>query len=383
MVPASRTPWFVWASVVSMSCIVVGLYWDISFHLTVGRDTFWTPAHILIQLGGITGGVSGSYLILSTTLRRASPLRDRAIGVWGFRGPFGAFLATWGAATMVVSAPFDDWWHGAYGLDVKVLSPPHMVLLLGILAVATGGVLCVVATLNTAGPAATGDAAGALRSRLSWILLAVGAEILVLTMTAIFEGTRTPALHHSGSYRAVAVVAPLVILAFARASGRRWAATAVAAGYTAFMVAMLWVFPLVPAEPKLGPVYQVITHYIPIQFPLLVIAPAIAIDLVRVRIAERARWQQAIVLAGVFLATLVAFEWPFASFLSSPASRTWVFGTHYHPYAMSPDALEVRGELARQSAGAFAAGMAQALVVAVIASWVGLVVGDALRRVRR
>jgi len=110
-----RVPWFVWASVLSMSCIVVGLYWDISYHLTVGRDTFWTPAHLLIQLGGVTGGASGAYLILSTTLRRGSPLAARAIGVWGFRGPFGAFLATWGAATMVVSAPFDDWWHSAYG----------------------------------------------------------------------------------------------------------------------------------------------------------------------------------------------------------------------------------------------------------------------------
>ena len=81
--PTSRTPWFVWASLVSVSCIVFGLYWDISFHMTVGRDSFWTPAHLLIQLGGITGGVSGCYLILSTTLRRTSRLGDRSIGVWG------------------------------------------------------------------------------------------------------------------------------------------------------------------------------------------------------------------------------------------------------------------------------------------------------------
>ncbi len=28
---------------------------------------------------------------------------------------------------MITSAPFDDWWHNAYGLDVKILSPPHVV----------------------------------------------------------------------------------------------------------------------------------------------------------------------------------------------------------------------------------------------------------------
>ena len=39
---------------------------------------------------------------------------------------------------MLTSAPFDDWWHGAYGLDVKVLSPPHVLLALGIISVAAG-----------------------------------------------------------------------------------------------------------------------------------------------------------------------------------------------------------------------------------------------------
>ena len=33
------------------------------------------------------------------------------------------------------SAPLDDWWHRAYGLDVKILSPPHMVLAAGMMAV--------------------------------------------------------------------------------------------------------------------------------------------------------------------------------------------------------------------------------------------------------
>ena len=29
---------------------------------------------------------------------------------------------------MLTSAPFDNWWHDAYGLDVKIISPPHMFL---------------------------------------------------------------------------------------------------------------------------------------------------------------------------------------------------------------------------------------------------------------
>jgi hypothetical protein len=373
--PRSGTPWFVWASLVSVTCIVVGLYSDISWHLTVGRDTFWTPAHVLIQLGGIIGGASGCVLIFSTTLDRRSALRDRSIGVWGFRGPFGAFLAAWGAATMVVSAPFDNWWHSAYGLDVTILSPPHTVLVLGILGVAVGGVLNVVATLNRA--------TGALRARLAWILLVIGAEILVLVMTAIFEYTFRANLHSGRSYRAVAIVAPLALVGLAQVSGRRWAATAVAAGYTVFMAVMLWVLALIPAEPKLGPVYQVITHFVPPNFPVLVVVPALALDLVRGRIAGWRRWRQAIVLGGVFVASLVAVEWPFASFLQSDASHTWVFGTHYHPYFMSPESLEARGEFIHPPVAALWLGMAEAVVAAITTSWIGLAIGDALRKVRR
>ena len=50
--------------------------------------------------------------------------------------------------------------------------------------------------------------------------------------------------------------------------------------YTAFGLAFLWILPLVPAEPKLGPVYRQVTHLIPWEFPLLILIPALAIDLI-------------------------------------------------------------------------------------------------------
>src|SRR5688572_29842450 len=159
--------------------------------MTVGRDSFWTPAHIAIQLSGIIAGTSGAYLIIATTLGRTQ-LRDTSVRVWGFRGPLGAFVAVWGAAEMVISAAFDNWWHAAYGLDVKILSPPHAVLTLGILMVATGGVLLIVAPLNRAPPshrpersglqdgALGGSMTAAHRTPLlEWLLLIVAGEVLV------------------------------------------------------------------------------------------------------------------------------------------------------------------------------------------------------------
>ena len=41
---------------------------------------------------------------------------------------------------MLASAPFDDWWHNAYGLDVRIISPPHMVLAAGFFGIELGTV---------------------------------------------------------------------------------------------------------------------------------------------------------------------------------------------------------------------------------------------------
>ena len=60
----------------------------------------------------------------------------------------------------------------------------------------------------------------------------------------------------------------------------RWAATATpTAVYSAFLLALLWVFPLVPAQPKLGPVFTPVHCLLPPEFPLLLVPGAIALDL--------------------------------------------------------------------------------------------------------
>jgi hypothetical protein len=294
------------------------------------------------------------------------------VRVWGFRGPLGAFIAVWGAAAMVISAPFDNWWHAAYGLDVKILSPPHAVLTLGILAVATGGVLLVIAPLNRAAERV---------AKLEWLLLVIAGEVLVLGMIAILEQTFRSNLHRSGAYVAMAIVVPLLVLSFGRVSNHRWAATIIAGFYMAFMAAMVWFFPLFSAEPKLGPVYQPITHFIPLQFPLLVIAPAFAIDLVRPRLEARPRWQRALVHGPLFVAVLVAVQWPFAEFLMTEHARNWLFGSHYMPYMMHPDWYEPRHEFMPDPD--FISGLVPAVLAAVATSYLGLLLGDAMRKAQR
>src|SRR5437764_11034492 len=128
--------------------IVIGVLWDISWHRTIGRDTFWTPAHLAIYLGGLLGGLMGGWLVLRTTFLETDEQRANAVRVWGLRAPLGAWVSIWGALAMLTSAPFDNWWHDAYGLDVKILSPPHCVLAFGMWAVVWGALLLVLREQN-------------------------------------------------------------------------------------------------------------------------------------------------------------------------------------------------------------------------------------------
>ena len=41
-------PFYCYLLVFGAVCIPAGVLWDISWHSTIGRDTFWTPAHIII-----------------------------------------------------------------------------------------------------------------------------------------------------------------------------------------------------------------------------------------------------------------------------------------------------------------------------------------------
>ena len=96
------------------------------------------------------------------------------------------------------------------------------------------------------------------------------------------------------------------------------------------------ILPLFPAEPKLGPVYQHVTHFVPPEFPLLLIVPAFVLDLLWQRTGHWPLWRQSVVSGVVFLAALAAVQWPFAYFLMSPAARNWLIGAKYFAYFQRP-----------------------------------------------
>jgi hypothetical protein len=373
----SSIPWYIWCAVAGVVSAMIGGYWDISWHMSIGRDSFWTPAHIAIYMNGVLVGIACGYLILSTTFGRGFAARSAAVKIWGFQGPLGAFIASWGCFAMLTSAPFDNWWHNAYGLDVKILSPPHVLLFVGGLGIKVG-ILALIAGLMNRAPEE-------LHRKLTWLFLFVGALSVSQANNLLTELTWTDLLHSASAYRAICTIVPIALIGVGWGSARPWAFTIIAAIYTALMLAFEWILPLVPAQPKLGPVYQHVTHLVPLRFPLLLIVPAVVLDLLWRKIGPWNRWAQAAVAGPAFLVSLIAVEWPFASFLMTPAARNWFFGMNYfayfdpanflyNPYKFSPTE-KTRAE--------FWIGLAIALVVSIITSRIGLAWGDWMRRIRR
>jgi hypothetical protein len=373
---APSIPWFIWVSVAGVTSAIIGGQWDISWHRSIGRDTFWTPAHLAIYLCGVLAGLSSAYLILATTFGRSLYPREATVNVWGFRGPLGAFITAWGGVAMLTSAPFDNWWHDAYGLDVKIISPPHILLILGVLGIQTGALLLMLGYMNRA--------TGALKRQYNWLFLYTGGMIVLLMAVMILELSSRVLMHSGFFYRTVCLVMPLFFAALSRASGLRWACTAVAGVYTVFMLGFQWILPLFPAEPKLGPVMNPVTYFVPPQFPLLYIFPALALDLMAPSLERVNSWVRSLVCGLAFLLVLLAVQWPFADFLMSAAAKNWVFGSHHFDYATGPGSALARGVfIAEQQPAEFWRNMGLAAVFAVVTTRLGIAWGNWMRQVQR
>src|ERR1700688_1184391 len=295
---AASIPWYVWSSAIAVTATTVGLYWDISWHMSIGRDTFWTPAHIMIQMTGVLVGMACAYMILTDTFGHEAMTRNASVRIWGFRGPLGAFIAVWGCIAMLTSAPFDNWWHNAYGLDVKIVSPPHTLLSLGSLAIKIG-LMALMAGLMS-------RATDPVRRTLGALLLFIGAGCVAQMGLILTTGTWPTEMHNAACYLAVAIAIPAVLIAPAWGSQWPWGGTVVAVIYTAILLAFEWILPLFPAEPKLGPVYQHVTHLVPLRFPLLFVVPAIVLDLLWRNTGEWGRWKLAAVTGPAFVLRFAA-----------------------------------------------------------------------------
>ena len=314
---ARDIPLHLTAVVVGATSILIGLIWDISWHRSIGRDTFWTPAHMAIYFGGTLAGMSCGARVLANSFWQRDAHQHDGVRIWKFfTGPMGGWICIWGAFAMLTSAPFDNWWHDAYGLDVQILSPPHVVLLCGLLGILIGAQVMAASAQNSE---------GASTSRATLVAFASGV-LLTLGMIAITEHTFVQQMHLAQFYTVTGGVCALFLVAASRASKLLWPATVTALFYMAIMAAQVWILPLFPATPRLGPIGHTVTQMVPLYFPLLLVVPAFAIDLVTRKMETRSDWLTAIPLGVVMIVALAAVQWPFSSLEATELGRNAFFG---------------------------------------------------------
>ena len=54
---AVSVPWYVWCGVIAVTSASIGGAWDVSWHRSIGRDSFWTAAHMAIYACGVLAAV--------------------------------------------------------------------------------------------------------------------------------------------------------------------------------------------------------------------------------------------------------------------------------------------------------------------------------------
>ena len=370
---ASIPTWPLYATLFSSAAIVIGLIWDISWHRTIGRDTFWSPPHVLEQLAAVVAGISCGWLVLRTTFGADPVMKAGSVRVWGFHGPLGAWVCIWGTAMMIASAPFDNWWHNAYGLDVKIISPPHMVLAWGMMGIQIGAMLMAVSAQNR----------GSRDTRLKLIYAASAGILVTMMATVIIEDAgmgnemRAPMF-----YRMTAIVLPIALIGSSRASRLRWPATTVAAIYMTLVAVLIWILQLVPATPLLAPIYNPVTRMVPPPFPLLLIVPAFLLDLALPRLGHIKDWVLAPILGVGFVSVMIVVHWYWSLFLLSPAARNWFFAVDKWDYTtrVGPWRYEYWNTV---PAADFALSLLPTLFAATVSAFLGLWLGRAMSRVQR
>jgi hypothetical protein len=284
---------------------------------------------------------------------------------------------------MLISGPFDNWWHDAYGLDVKIISPPHSVLALGMWAVVLGALLLVLRGQNNLPPGhATPD---------RWLFVLAAGVLLTLAAVFLTEYSFPNQQRTRVFYQTAAATYPLYLLALSRPAKVRWSATLIALIYMGILASMIWILPLFPGQPRLGPIYNRVNHFVPLPFPVLLVVPALGIDLFRSWVGHgRGLLRDWIIVIGsavIFLSLFLVTQWHFSQFMLSSGADNWFFAGDRH-WGYTESMGEWRKRFwSETSAGSepplSSKSLCISLLLAVISARIGLSFGNWMAKVRR
>ena len=383
-------PFYVYVSVLASMCVILGILWDIAWHMSIGRDGLFSAPHVVVYIGAASAGIFSGYQVLKTSFWGSTLEKSKMVNFWGiFYSSLGGLFCIWGGIAALTSAPFDDWWHNTYGLDVQIFSPPHTVLLLGLMSVQMGAMVSVLGFLNRKEHIYYLSAKqNATRStRLQWMFVLTAGFFLSSIFTFLSEFLGRWEMHQASYYQIGSVAFPFCLIATARGSGMKWGATYIAIVFMVFHWGVNATLRLLPAEPLLGPIYNKITTYQTIGFPLLLVFPAFLIDWLRDKFSAKNDWWLTVILALAYVVVFFIVQYPFGTFLhESELSRNWFWGSNSWSFYNEPN-WEFRYKFAdwRITKGIvdWAIGLGIALGLCLLSTRIGLAWGKWMKQVQR
>ena len=359
-----------WLLLLAAAGIPASLLWDFSWESTVGIDLAWAPAHVATYLSVLLGGVIALGFIFSKSAR------ESGVRMGKFHAPLGAWVVAWGALAFGVAMLFDRWWQSSYGLAAGIWHPPQILKASGFFAILLGAWLFAASVQNRA------RAAGGLAfSAAGGVLFAM---MSVATITLAYPNRQ----HSAAFYQFACAMYPLVLAAVARAGRLRFPATVAALTHFALMCGMVWLLPIFPAKPQVAPIYHALDHLMPPPFPLLLAAPALALDaLLRWFPGREQRfqdWRRAGEAGLAFFAVFIVVQWRFAEFLLTPAAgnRFFAGGGMHWPFFLKIDAPSRVAFWKMGDDFTLARGLVAA-TLAVLSTRAGLWLGAWMKRVQR
>lgn len=382
-------PLYVYVSVIASMCVILGILWDIAWHMSIGRDGLFSAPHVVVYVGAAFAGIFSGYQVLKTSFWGNKLEKSKMVNFWGiFYSSLGGLFCIWGGIASLTSAPFDDWWHNTYGLDVQILSPPHAVLLLGLMSVQMGAMVGTLAFLNRNDRIASlSTEENAKRTnRLQWMFMLTAAFFITSIFTFLSESLGRWAMHSTSFYKVASAAFPFIMLAAGRASGKKWGITYICLVFLVFDWSVNATLRLFPAEPLLGPIHNKISTYQTLGFPLLLFIPAFAIDWLRDKFSAKNDWILALILGVTFTVVLFITNYPFGTFLhESPLTRNWFWGSNSWSFQNDAD-WEFRYKYRSRNnlnIGAWAMGLGMASLFSIISSRIGLAWGNWMKQIQR
>ena len=183
-----------WASLpslvaaLSLVSALVGVYWDISLHIDLGRDEgpLANPAHYPILIGLLGVFIAGWLAVfLPRPGERPGPRPVRLIG--DTYAPVGGLLIMAAGGFALMSFPLDDVWHRLFGQDVTLWGPTHLMMIGGAVLTLLGQAALLVEGTHGERSASGGDEEPSPLVRARRVMLMGGLLIGVSLLQAEFD----------------------------------------------------------------------------------------------------------------------------------------------------------------------------------------------------